>query len=45
MFDQQKACEAVRESMDETIAALGVQAVRELSFFPSARKAEAKLAA
>ena len=43
MFDEQKAYQAIRESMDETITKLGVRAVRNLSFFPSVRKAEQKI--
>lgn len=42
MFNEQKACQAIRESINETVAKLGIHAVRELSFFPSARKAEQK---
>lgn len=44
-FDEAKALGAIRDAMQETVAHFGVAFVRTLSFFPSARKAEAKRAA
>lgn len=44
-FDETKALGAIREAMQETVAHFGIAFVRTLSFFPSARKEEAKKAA
>lgn len=44
-FDEAKACMAVREAMQETVAHFGIAFVRTLSFFPSAQKVELKKAA
>lgn len=44
-FDEAKACNAVREAMQETVAHYGLAFVRTLSFFPSAAKNEVKKAA
>lgn len=44
-FDETKALGAIRDAMQETVAQFGIAYVRTLSFFPSARKAEAKKAA
>lgn len=44
-FDQTKALGAIREALQETVAQFGVEFVRTLSFFPSARKVEMKRAA
>jgi len=44
-FDEAKACQAVKEAMEETVAHFGIAFVRTLSFFPSAQKAELKKAA
>lgn len=41
-FDEAKACNAVREAMEETVAHFGIAFVRTLSFFPSAHKVELK---
>lgn len=40
MFDKQKAYRAIREAMEETVATLGISAVRALSSFPSALRAD-----
>lgn len=44
-FDEAKALVAVREAMEQTVAELGIRAVRSLSWFPSSERAELKKAA
>ena len=44
-FDEAKACNAVREAMEETVAHFGIGFVRTLSFFPSSEKEQLKKAA
>lgn len=44
-FNEAKACHAIREAMEETIAHFGIAFVRTLSFFPSAQEVELKKAA
>jgi len=44
-YDEAKACNAVKEAMEETVSHFGIAFVRTLSFFPSAHKVELKKAA
>jgi len=37
-MNEAKAFQAVREAMEETVAKFGLEFVRKLSFFPSARE-------